>query len=127
MKNSLLTTFYSSATLIHLVKKADLTESQKDFHDSYVRKLQNSVQKIKGSREMEERFMILEEMLKEERAEGRAEGARDMLLKILEIFGEIPTPVKEKIGTTDDLNTLTDWTRLAVQSKSMKEFTDKIS
>ena len=75
---------------------------------------------------MEERFMILEEMLKEERAEGRAEGARDMLLKILEIFGEIPTPVKEKIGTMDDLNTLTDWTRLAVQSKSMNEFADKI-
>ena len=122
---------------------ADLTESQKDFHDSYVRKLQNSVQKVKGNREMEERFMILEEMLKEERAEGRAEGhaeghaegraqghiegARDMLLKMLEILGEIPMSVKEKISTTDDLDTLTDWTRLAVQSKSMKEFTDKIS
>ena len=114
---------------------ADLTESQKDFHDSYVRKLQNSVQKVKGNREMEERFMILEEMLKEERAEGHAEGraqghiegARDMLLKMLEILGEIPMSVKEKISTTDDLDTLTDWTRLAVQSKSMKEFTDKIS
>ena len=77
--------------------------------------------------------------MKEERAEGRAEGhaegraqghiegARDMLLKMLEILGEIPMSVKEKISTTDDLDTLTDWTRLAVQSKSMKEFTDKIS
>ena len=50
--------------------KADLEESQKDFHNSYVRRLQDSVQRVKANREMEERFMLLEEKLKEERAEG---------------------------------------------------------
>ena len=38
--------------------KADLEESQKDFHNSYVRRLQDSVQRVKANREMEERFML---------------------------------------------------------------------
>lgn len=38
--------------------KADLKESQEDFHDIYVKQLQNSIRHIKESREMEERFMI---------------------------------------------------------------------
>ena len=38
--------------------KADLKESTKDFHDDFVKQLQNSVQKVKSSRRMEENFMI---------------------------------------------------------------------
>ena len=57
--------------------KADLKESQEDFHDIYVKQLQNSIRHIKESREMEERFMILEEMLRDERAAGRREGLQE--------------------------------------------------
>lgn len=64
--------------------KADLRESQKDFADPYVQKLQKFIAHVKSSREMEERFMILEEMLEDERnagrEEGRAEGMRYTLL-----------------------------------------------
>ena len=119
--------------------KADLEESQKDFHDSYVRRLQDSVQRVKANREMEERFMFLEEKLKEERAEGekigreigerigQTQGARDMLLKMLEILGEIPEPIREKITSVSEQETLTDWAKIAVQSASMEEFVKKIS
>lgn len=111
--------------------KADLEESQKDFHDSYVRRLQDSVQRVKADREMEERFMLLEEKLKEERAEGekigQIQGARDMLLKMLEILGEIPGPIEEKICSVSDQEILMDWAKIAVQSMSMEEFIKKIS
>ena len=115
--------------------KADLEESQKDFHNSYVRRLQDSVQRVKANREMEERFMLLEEKLKEERAEGekigwklgQTQGARDMLLKMLEILGEIPEPIREKITSVSEQETLTDWAKIAVQSASMEEFVKKIS
>ena len=108
--------------------KADLEESQKDFHDSYVRRLQDSVQRVKANREMEERFMLLEEKLKEERAEGekigwklgQTQGARDMLLKMLEILGEIPEPIRERITSVSEQETLTDWAKIAVQSASME-------
>lgn len=111
--------------------KADLEESQKDFHNSYVRRLQDSVQRVKANREMEERFMLLEEKLKEERAEGekigQIQGARDMLLKMLEILGEIPEPIRERITSVSEQETLTDWAKIAVQSVSMEEFVKKIS
>ena len=107
--------------------KADLEESQKDFHDSYVRRLQDSVQRVKANREMEERFMLLEEKLREERVEGEKKGARDMLLKMLEILGEVPEPVREKISAVPDQETLMKWAKIAVQSKSMEEFVKKIS
>ena len=50
--------------------KADLAGSEEAFDDPYVEQLQQFIRGIKGSREMEERFMIFEEMLKEERAAG---------------------------------------------------------
>lgn len=115
--------------------KADLEESQKDFHDSYVRRLQDSVQRVKANREMEERFMLLEEKLREERAEGerigreigQTQGACDMLLKMLEILGEIPEPVREKINSVSEQETLMEWAKIAVRLKSMEEFVKKIS
>ena len=54
--------------------KEDLEGSEKEFHDPYVEQLQKFIRNVKGSREMEERFMIFEEMLKEERAAGFAKG-----------------------------------------------------
>ena len=40
--------------------KADLQESMEDFDDAYIMQLQNTICRIKSSREMEERFMILQ-------------------------------------------------------------------
>ena len=57
--------------------KAGLQESEQNFHDDYVEKLQRTIREIKRDREMEERFMILEEMLKDERKEGRIEGREE--------------------------------------------------
>ena len=54
--------------------KASQEESQKDFQDPFVRHLQESIRWIKSSREMEERFMIFEEMMRDEREAGRLEG-----------------------------------------------------
>ena len=57
--------------------KADLKGSEEEFDDPYVEQLQKFIRRVKESREMEERFMIFEEMLKEERAEGREEGLEE--------------------------------------------------
>ena len=42
--------------------------------DPFVRYLQDSIDKIKQNREMEERYMLLEEMMRNERQEGKIEG-----------------------------------------------------
>ena len=86
--------------------KADLKESQEDFHDIYVKQLQNSIRHIKESREMEERFMILEEMLRDERAAGRREERQSILRSFLEDFGSIPPELEKKLFEESDATVL---------------------
>ena len=109
--------------------KADLAGSEETFDDSYVEQLQNFIRKIKGSREMEERFMIFEEMLKEEREEGREEGRsvlKETLLLCLQSFGDVPDEVLEQIQTQQDMEVLKNWMQTAFQSKTLEEFVQKM-
>lgn len=64
--------------------KAELSDSTNDFKDEYVKQLQESVRMIKANREMEERFMVLREMLEEERMEGREEGRMITLIEVIQ-------------------------------------------
>lgn len=123
-------------TLLQYMKE-DLEGSEKEFHDPYVGQLQKFIRDIKGNREMEERFMIFEEMLKEEhtagreegRAEGRAEGCeavKALLLLFLQNLGTVSKTLLEKIQEEQDLEMLKAWTQIAFQSKSVEEFSNKI-
>ena len=110
--------------------KADLDESELDFEDDFVARLQKTIQRIKRSREMEERFMIFEEMLRDERAEGRAEGKTEgkaeSILELLEELGTIPEDVQARIMNEKNLETLTQWLRLAAKADSFEEFLNNI-
>ena len=110
--------------------KADLSESETDFEDDFVEKLQNTIRRIKSNREMEERFMIFEEMLRDERAEGKAEGKTEavleMLLELMNDLGEIPDELRNRITSEKDLETLKKWHRLAARSESLDEFLEKM-
>ena len=117
---------------------ADLRESEEDFGDELVRKFQNTIRQIKIDREMGERYMIFEEMLKEERAagfaKGRAEGvaegriseSKDTLLLFLQNLGTVPKVLSDQIEEQGDLDVLKEWLRMAFQSKSVEEFAKKI-
>ncbi|MCF2669435.1 hypothetical protein [Faecalicatena contorta] len=114
--------------------KADLSESETDFKDDFVEKLQDTIRRIKSNREMEERFMIFEEMLRDERAEGKAEGIAEgkaeavleMLLELMNDLGEIPDELRNRITSEKDLETLKKWLRLAARSESLDEFLEKM-
>ncbi len=47
--------------------------------------------------------MIFEEMLKEEKQEGRLEAINEDIFVLLEELGEIPTVLREKIGMLEDV------------------------
>ena len=109
--------------------KADLAESEEAFDDPYVEQLQKFIRKVKRSREMEERFMIFEEMLKEEREEGREEGRsvlKETLLLCLQSFGDVPDEVLEQIQAQQDMEVLKNWMQTAFQSKTLEEFVQKM-
>jgi hypothetical protein len=55
--------------------------SKEDFGDSLVRRLQDSIARIKASREMGERYMLFEELLKDEYSAGKNEGLAEGKVK----------------------------------------------
>ena len=112
--------------------KANLKESTEDFGDDYIQRLQDTIRQIKREREMEERYMILEQMLKDERREGRKEGKNngiaEGLLSLLEVkFDTIPEELREKIDSMQDFDTLNSWVKIAAKAETMEEFQEKIS
>lgn len=61
-----------------------LSDSERDFEDEFIRKLQSSVREVKTSREMGARYMTFEELLKEEREEAGDEKLRSIIKKKLD-------------------------------------------
>ena len=117
---------------------ADLEASAKDFGDAYVKSLQRSVTLVKQSREMEQRYMILQEMLSTERSEGYAEGELKGELKgqrkkqaaniltLLEHKGTVSETLRSKITEETDLGVLERWFELAIETDSVEQFAREI-
>lgn len=58
---------------------ASLSDSEQEFDDEFVRKLQSAVRDVKASREMGARYMTFQELLNDERAQERIQIAERML------------------------------------------------
>ena len=119
--------------------KANLAESTQDFNDNYVRQLQDSVKQVKMSREMGVRYMQLQELLKEERSEaraegiaiGRTEGRREELAKnILFTLGKRgmnpDESLRRSIASEYDLEFLNKLMDAAFEVESLEEFVEKM-
>lgn len=105
---------------------SDLEGSKADFEDSYVEQLQNSVNKIKSDREMGERYMIFEEMLREERQEGLEAGQlkakREAVIELLEELGIVPESLIVQVESVEDFERLTALLKLAAKADSIDSF-----
>ena len=101
---------------------ADLEESQQDFQDELVKRFQQSVSRVKTSREMEEKFMVLEEMLREERREGRVQGKAEEIISFLTDLGFVSEELSQKILKEKDLSLLSGYLKLAARAESLEQF-----
>ena len=99
---------------------ANSSECEDDYGDAFIRRLQESIKDVKVSREMGGRYMIFQEMLKDERAEGKAEA----VLILLKELGAVPEQLQEHIMGEKNLEVLTKWVKLAAKSNSIEEFVD---
>ena len=116
------------AELVRFLKfvTADLEESEGDFQDELVKQFQETIHNIKTDREMGERYMIFEEMLREEKQEGRLEGrieaTREDVFELLEDLGEIPNRLRDKMEALEELGDLKFLFKLAAKADSMQNF-----
>ena len=116
------------AELVRFLKfvTADLEESEEDFQDELVKQFQETIHNIKTDREMGERYMIFEEMLREEkqecRLEGRIEATREGVFELLEDLGEMPDRLRDKMEDLEELGDLKFLFKLAAKADSMQSF-----
>jgi hypothetical protein len=105
-------------------------ESTEDFGDSLVKQLQDSIARIKASREMGERYMLFEELLKDEYstgkkeglAEGRAEGIVQSIIDLLSTNGTVPEELCAKLRSCSDMELLRSLVKFAAKAESISEF-----
>ena len=97
-----------------------------DYEDEFVKRLQASVQHVKESRKMVEKFMLPEELLRDERAEGKAEGKAESILELLEEYGPIPGDLKARILSEVNLDTLKRWHKLSARVHSVEAFVKEL-
>ena len=103
--------------------KANLAESTQEFNDNYVRQLQESVKQIKKSREMGVRYMQLQELLRDERAEGIAIGRAESLIDILKNRGWNPDQtLQKKIMSEQNVEVLKHLSEIAIRVNSIEQF-----
>ncbi len=102
---------------------ADLQDSKGDFQDDYVQQLQEAVRQVKASREMEAKYMLLEELLQDEREAGRVQGrAEDVLYLLRELPGEVPEKLKEQILAEKDGDVLKRYLKMVLSAGSVEKF-----
>ena len=114
---------------LNYVKNTGRTE-EISTTDPFVRHLQDSIDKIKQNRGMEERYMLLEEMMRNERQEGKiegklegnTEGKQEFLLTALESKFSVPSELKEKIMSETDIEKLNLWFQISFKVSSLEEF-----
>lgn len=116
------------AELVKFLKfvKADLKDSDLDYDDDFVKRLQDAIQKIKSSRDMEDRYMLLEELLRDKKAEGLIEGLIEGIFELLKDLGPIPADVEQTIRQEHDSDVLKIYLKAASGSFSMGEFLNTI-
>ena len=90
--------------------------------DPFVRHLQNTIDTIKQDRSIEERYMLLEEMMRNEKQEGRQEIAVQFLLDSLNSKFSVSTALSKKISSETDMNKLQSWFQLSLKVTSLEDF-----
>ena len=122
--------------------KTPLEESERDFQDAYISRLQDTIKNIKVSREMGARYMTFQELLEDERERGRAEGIEigktegieigkaqgksEGILTLLSDTGEIPTDLTQRIQQETKEDILKKWLKLAAKVETVAEFQEKM-
>lgn len=96
--------------------------SKNDYSDEFVKRLQKSVEKIKFDKEIGRRYMLFEELMKEEYNAGKVEGARSIIIELLCEIAPISDNLKERISSIKDLEDIMQLSVKAARLDSLEDF-----
>ena len=101
---------------------AELEESNEDYSDEFVKRLQKSVEKIKFDREMGRRYMLFEELMKEEYNAGRVDSARSIIIELLSETAPVSVNLKDRISSIKEYEDIMQLTVKAAKADSLETF-----
>ena len=117
--------------------EANLADSTNDFEDPLVSRLQQSILEIKRNRVMGERYMLFEELLKDEYSAGMQDGmelglkqgleqglrgVKTAILTVLSKRGVVAPELQTKLETITDEVRLNELLSVAVEANGIEEF-----
>lgn len=70
--------------------------------------------------------MLFEELLQNERKEGKIEDRVESIIELLEDLGSVPEKLKERLEKETDMNTLKKWFKLVAKVESIEQFEAKM-
>ena len=91
-----------------------------------MKRIQESVKKIKADREMGARYMLFEEMLKDEFNEGRLEEKKNVIISFLSDIAEVPESLKDKLDGITDEEELGILIKKAARVSGIEEFEEEL-
>ena len=101
---------------------AELEESNEDYSDEFVKRLQKSVEKIKFDREIGRRYMLFEELMKEEYNAGRVDSARSIIIELLSETAPVSVNLKDRISSIKEYEDIMQLTVKAAKADSLETF-----
>ena len=101
---------------------AELEESNEDYSDEFVKRLQKSVEKIKFDKEIGRRYMLFEELMKEEYNAGRVDSARSIIIELLSETAPVSVNLKDRISSIKEYEDIMQLTVKAAKADSLVTF-----
>ena len=114
--------------LIHFLKYfEDSTDKYvSTVEDRSIRELHRKISELKKSREWEDGYMKMEELLERTKQKGIGQGQQMAILSILADKGELSEDLREKINNEEDVIQLDSWVKLAANVRSVEEFKENM-
>ena len=101
---------------------SDLSESTQDFEDDFVKRLQETVARVKKSREVGARYMLFEEMMREEKLEGIKQGKVESIMLLLSSRFSVAAGLQEKLSEINSNEKLEELFVAALHAESLQDF-----
>lgn len=87
-----------------------------------VSRIHERVRQLKRSRELEGNYMRFEELLRDSKKEGKVES----IIELLQEVGEVSEDLRTRIRRQTNMETLSQWLKLAAKADSVEEFESKM-
>ena len=112
----------SIKNMLHFIENSDETAAV----DTETQELEQYIRKVKLDPEVRRELMTFGDYIDRERREERIENTKSNILDLLEIYGEIPQALEDRINALNDIECLRELLKRAAHAGSVVDFEEQM-